>query len=448
MKKFYSLLLAGACVASVSAAPLAQSKIQMSKVGSFRGETVKAQMPENVKKSPAKAPQGTWKSIGEGTASEGLLSLYTSVAAGTQWGIEIEESETTPGWYRTVLYNENSPLMELVGEADTQYVYINATNPSQVYTEDFNILGLFDVYELCPESLVWSAVSSQPTPQYGTLKDGVIQFPYRSHVMTIPDAEEGSLYYTNSYETFAIALPGHDLPNYGDKPGYNLLGEAEFVDNIMSVYYDQQDVKSTVKVYQNKFNNSNYSITSPFTQYESVPGENLEINAAYPECCVLYQTNTGVMGECENPNKEGEWLECLTSILSRSANAQNAAAFMAQTPYDGTTQVSQTLTVPNSYFYVTLKNDVLTFGNMSIFYYYPDVDAEHIFSLNPEYCRESYIKFPENTGENGGVEDAIADSNANAPKEYFNLQGMRVSNPANGIYIVRQGNKVSKQYVK
>ena len=120
---------------------------------------------------------------------------------------------------------------------------------------------------------------------------------------------------------------------------------------------------------------------------------------------------------------------------------------MAQTPYDGTTQVSQTLTVPNSYFYVTLKNDVLTFGRMSIFYYYPDVDAEHIFSLNPEYCRESYIKFPENTGENG-VEDAIADSNANAPKEYFNLQGMRVNNPANGIYIVRQGNKVSKQYVK
>ncbi|MEZ3562888.1 MAG: hypothetical protein K1V72_00995 [Duncaniella sp.] len=38
--------------------------------------------------------------------------------------------------------------------------------------------------------------------------------------------------------------------------------------------------------------------------------------------------------------------------------------------------------------------------------------------------------------------------NANAPVEYFNLQGIRVENPANGLYIRRQGNKVEKVYVK
>ena len=36
----------------------------------------------------------------------------------------------------------------------------------------------------------------------------------------------------------------------------------------------------------------------------------------------------------------------------------------------------------------------------------------------------------------------------NAPVEYFNLQGVRVANPANGLYIKRQGNKVEKVYVK
>lgn len=37
----------------------------------------------------------------------------------------------------------------------------------------------------------------------------------------------------------------------------------------------------------------------------------------------------------------------------------------------------------------------------------------------------------------------------NAPAEYFNLQGVRVANPENGgLYIVRQGGKVSKQLVK
>jgi len=49
------------------------------------------------------------------------------------------------------------------------------------------------------------------------------------------------------------------------------------------------------------------------------------------------------------------------------------------------------------------------------------------------------------------IPTAITDvnvDNANAPVEYFNLQGIRVENPQNGLYIRRQGNKVEKVYVK
>lgn len=46
-----------------------------------------------------------------------------------------------------------------------------------------------------------------------------------------------------------------------------------------------------------------------------------------------------------------------------------------------------------------------------------------------------------------GVE-AIAVSDANAPVEYFNLQGVRVANPENGLYIRRQGNTATKVLVK
>lgn len=45
-----------------------------------------------------------------------------------------------------------------------------------------------------------------------------------------------------------------------------------------------------------------------------------------------------------------------------------------------------------------------------------------------------------------GVEDIITD--ANAPVEYYNLQGVRVANPENGLYIRRQGNKATKVLVK
>ncbi len=45
-----------------------------------------------------------------------------------------------------------------------------------------------------------------------------------------------------------------------------------------------------------------------------------------------------------------------------------------------------------------------------------------------------------------GIDNVAVDENA--PVEYYNLQGVKVANPANGIYVVRQGNKVSKVLVK
>lgn len=48
------------------------------------------------------------------------------------------------------------------------------------------------------------------------------------------------------------------------------------------------------------------------------------------------------------------------------------------------------------------------------------------------------------TGVITGVDGVEADTDADAPVEYFNLQGQPVANPANGIYIRRQGSKVEK----
>jgi hypothetical protein len=61
------------------------------------------------------------------------------------------------------------------------------------------------------------------------------------------------------------------------------------------------------------------------------------------------------------------------------------------------------------------------------------------------------INMPENTT---GVDEITIDNDnqsvndADAPVEYYNLQGIRISNPSNGIYIRRQGNSVSKEYVR
>ena len=47
----------------------------------------------------------------------------------------------------------------------------------------------------------------------------------------------------------------------------------------------------------------------------------------------------------------------------------------------------------------------------------------------------------------GGIGDIIVDSN-DAPAVYYNLQGVEVANPDNGIFIVRRGNKVSKEFIR
>lgn len=49
----------------------------------------------------------------------------------------------------------------------------------------------------------------------------------------------------------------------------------------------------------------------------------------------------------------------------------------------------------------------------------------------------------------GGVEGIETDAfDADAPAEYYNLQGIRVAEPTTGLYIVRQGSKVSKQLIR
>lgn len=69
----------------------------------------------------------------------------------------------------------------------------------------------------------------------------------------------------------------------------------------------------------------------------------------------------------------------------------------------------------------------------------------YILSFYPKTVMALYLVAE--PGFSAGVNDIVADNDVNAPVEYFNLQGVKVSNPENGLYIVRQGNTVTKRYV-
>ena len=66
----------------------------------------------------------------------------------------------------------------------------------------------------------------------------------------------------------------------------------------------------------------------------------------------------------------------------------------------------------------------------------------------PYIIKITHFDTPPNYESNtDGVNDIIADD-ANAPVEYYNLQGVRVANPESGLYIRVQGKKATKVLVK
>jgi hypothetical protein len=82
---------------------------------------------------------------------------------------------------------------------------------------------------------------------------------------------------------------------------------------------------------------------------------------------------------------------------------------------------------------------------MGSFIVVPNDDVSvYIYHFVPGTVAEKLIFAVDSTS---GVEN-FETEDANAPVEYYNLQGVKVTNPSNGIFIKVQGNKASKVLVK
>ncbi len=110
---------------------------------------------------------------------------------------------------------------------------------------------------------------------------------------------------------------------------------------------------------------------------------------------------------------KGETLEAGQSYTGVQAHFQYTAA----NPEDG-----QNPLYGKSEWVITLTNDN---------------DANDTISFNLVF------DYNENSA---GVNDIEIDNNA--PAEYYNFQGVKVDNPQKGLYIVKRGNKVTKEFVK
>jgi hypothetical protein len=95
--------------------------------------------------------------------------------------------------------------------------------------------------------------------------------------------------------------------------------------------------------------------------------------------------------------------------------------------------------------YMSAKSYTYTFTEEDIVALKNDGDSSlRLCSESSTTLKKVNLIYPDESGVNN-VE--VVDSE-NAPVEYYNLQGVRVVNPQNGLYIKRQGNKATKVLVK
>ncbi len=64
------------------------------------------------------------------------------------------------------------------------------------------------------------------------------------------------------------------------------------------------------------------------------------------------------------------------------------------------------------------------------------------------FTTKAATQYALNIEETSGINKVSIDNDSNAPVEYYNLQGVKVANPSNGVFIKVQGKKASKVFVK
>ena len=194
------------------------------------------------------------------------------------------------------------------------------------------------------------------------------------------------------------------------------LGEGTFVESFLSGTYTKTGTStSTVMVQRSTADKNIIRIVKPFAPV-GIPKGYLEINISDPDNVVVPYQNTGL-----EDNVDGV-AYCASFCVFQNIVNENQI--------------------------VTLKDGVINFPAESMYLRWPEApaDSEYQTDANMFYQggkNSSSLTLPKDAGVDG-----IESDNLNAPVEYFNLQGVKVANPANGLYIVRQGNKVTKQVIR
>ena len=81
------------------------------------------------------------------------------------------------------------------------------------------------------------------------------------------------------------------------------------------------------------------------------------------------------------------------------------------------------------------------------------INRKHGYYVHAVPCEARDVETPAKStllikGTLVSIESVEMVEDADVAPVYYNLQGVQVTNPENGIYIVKRGNKITKEYIR
>lgn len=435
MKKFYTLLL-GATVAMSAAASAPQTLSALNETMTF---TKKAEVRETPSFSLIKKTETSRKRIGANIP-------LSSVAGDYKWR-GYSALESTAGWMNLTASIEIADeatgavklLLDDTFELDATFANGKLSIPANQFLGNS---GKFDVY-----FYHWrfndNGKGTYPldTPLTGNAtisEEDEVTISFDKYDIIIIGNEEKGFYLANYANTFTQAASEEIWDNSQMMPeeGWVEHGTSTFVDpwHIPAYQLTNTDYPYDVKVERNTEYEGLYRIVNPYAPGTPIgdTNDNFEqdgyilFSIINPDFVTVYP-----MVWCGLIDEVGAYL---------NFNLEGYAMLVAALYPDQTTLAEMIEDMGLTEF-STYENNVVTLLNNR---FATVEEPDQVFNWkdendNPILANGSLTL---TAAEEGGVDNVAADFNGEV--KYYNLQGMPVENPGNGIYIKQEGNKTFK----
>lgn len=432
MRKIYTL----AALAAIATMPaLAVNVATLKNATPLQGNAEMNVRTFTAKERPAKAKASesyNWVLLGEGKYAASIVADTYGCSANPA-DVSVYEAEGHAGLYKVVgVWADIVPDAELIVDAtDPEFVMIPIQDTGIVDNVD-GVTYIASATYLYTEVMGYTKeeIIANAPGEVIVNADGMINLPVGTLALQWPEAPADSQYQTDPTAWYGGRSDGYlVLPGATYEDPWIDLGKATFDEHIISEVFGKTVEPYEVTLRQNRADRDLYQVIDPWSALYTALKFNgtsptMELDATDPSNIIVGQTSTGISGQTDG-------LYYLLSMsyyyeaIGEGADATEEALRITleeteETDASGTVYDVSTFTFP-------VESMALLASNAGTFY----TAATQESTIVLKTARDS-----------SGVANLTTD--AGAPAEYYNLQGIRIANPENGqLVIKREGGKSS-----